>query len=98
MQTAKTGQLIVRQNDFTVDRNVSILVNMEFAPLPQLERCMELLRSVCEELEEQRIPSTRCIPTATSSRSTKDSAAIMSFSSSAGSACPGSAPFTASAC
>ncbi len=56
MQTAKTGQLIVRQNDFTVDRNVSILVNMEFAPLPQLERCMELLRSVCEELEEQRIP------------------------------------------
>ncbi|MBR5342984.1 MAG: DUF58 domain-containing protein [Oscillospiraceae bacterium] len=56
MQTAKTGQLTVRQNDFTVDRNVSILVNMESAPLPVLEHCMELLRSVCEELEEQHVP------------------------------------------
>lgn len=56
MQTAKTGQLTVRQNDFTVDRNVSILVNFESAPLPELERCMELVRSVCEELEEQRVP------------------------------------------
>lgn len=56
MQTAKTGQLTVRQNDFTVERNVSILVNMEAAPLPVLEKCMELLRSVCEQLEEQRVP------------------------------------------
>ena len=56
MQTAKTGRLTVRQNDYTVDRNVSILVNMESAPQPAMERCMELLRSVCEELEEQHIP------------------------------------------
>ena len=56
MQTAKTGALTVRQNDFTVDRNVSVLVNLESAPLPELERCMELLRSVCEELEAQHIP------------------------------------------
>jgi uncharacterized protein (DUF58 family) len=56
MQTAKTGQLTVRQNDFTVERNVSVLVNMESAPLPVLEHCMELLRSVCEELEAQRVP------------------------------------------
>ena len=56
MQTAKTGQLTVRQNDFTVERNVSVLVNMESAPLPVLEHCMELLRSVCEELEAQHIP------------------------------------------
>ena len=56
MQTAKNGQLTVRLNDYTVDRNVSILVNMESAPLPALERCMELLRSVCEQLEEQRVP------------------------------------------
>ena len=56
MQTAKTGQMIVRMNDYTVDRNVSILLNMESAPLPALEKCMELLRSVCEELEEQRVP------------------------------------------
>lgn len=56
MQTAKTGQLIVRLNDYTVDRNVNILLNMESAPLSALERCMELLRSVCEELEAQRVP------------------------------------------
>ena len=56
MQTAKSGQLTVRLNDYTVDRNVSILLNMESAPLPALERCMELLRSVCEALEAQRVP------------------------------------------
>ncbi len=56
MQTAKTGQLTVRQNDFIVDRNVSILVNMEAAPEAAQEHSLELLRSVCEELEAQRVP------------------------------------------
>ena len=56
MQTAKTGQLMVRQNDFIIDRNVSILVNIEKAPEPALEHSLELLRSVCEELEAQRVP------------------------------------------
>ncbi len=56
MQTAKAGRLIVRQNDFTVDRNVSIFLNMESAPLPELERCLELLRSVCEALEDEHVP------------------------------------------
>lgn len=56
MQTAKTGQLMVRQNDFIIDRNVSILLNMESAPASELERCLEILRSVCEELEAQRVP------------------------------------------
>ncbi len=56
MQTAKTGQLTVRQNDFIIDRNVSILLNMDSAPEAALERCLELLRTVCEELEAQRVP------------------------------------------
>ncbi|MGX8692312.1 MAG: hypothetical protein ACSW8E_00960 [Clostridia bacterium] len=56
MQTAKTGQLMVRLNDFIIDRNVSILVNMEDAPEEAQERSLELLRSVCEELEAQRVP------------------------------------------
>ncbi|MBR3475204.1 MAG: DUF58 domain-containing protein [Oscillospiraceae bacterium] len=57
MMTAKAGQLMVRQNDFIIDRNVSILLNMEEgAPKEELERCLELLRSVCEELEAQRVP------------------------------------------
>ena len=56
MQTAKTGQLTVRQNDFIIDRNASILFNIEKAPKAAQERSMELLRSVCEELETQHIP------------------------------------------
>ena len=56
MQTAKTGQLTVRQNDFIIDRNVSILFNTEPAPEPAREHSLELLRSVCEELEAQRVP------------------------------------------
>lgn len=56
MQTAKAGQLMVRQNDFIIDRNVSILLNMEAAPEAAQERCLELLRTVCEELEAQRVP------------------------------------------
>ena len=56
MQTAKAGQLMVRQNDFIIDRSVSILVNMESAPEPAMERSLELLRSVCEELEMQQVP------------------------------------------
>ena len=56
MQTAKTGQLMVRQNDFVIDRNVSILINLEDAPKAAQEHSLELLRSVCEELEAQHIP------------------------------------------
>ena len=55
MQTAKTGQLTVRQNDFIIDRNVAILVNMEAAPAAALEHSLEILRSVCEELDSQRV-------------------------------------------
>lgn len=56
LQTAKTGQLIVRRNDYTVDRNVTILVNMDAAPPPVMERCLETVRTVCELLEERKIP------------------------------------------
>jgi len=55
IQTAKTGELTVRQNDFIIDRNVAVLFNMESAPAAVLERCMEILRSICEDLETQRV-------------------------------------------
>ena len=54
-QTAKTGELTVRQNDFIIDRNVAVLVNLESAPAAALERSLEILRTVCEELETQRV-------------------------------------------
>ncbi len=56
VQTAKTGQLTVRQYDHTVDRNVTVVVNMEAAHPPVMERCLILTRSVCEELEARKIP------------------------------------------
>ncbi|MBQ5487810.1 MAG: DUF58 domain-containing protein [Clostridia bacterium] len=55
-QTAKTGRLMVRQNDYTTDRVVTILVNMYSSLRPQLENCLKLVRTVCEQLEEAKIP------------------------------------------
>lgn len=55
-QTAKTGRLMVRQNDYTTDRVVTILVNMYSSLRPQLENCLKLVRTVCEQLEESKIP------------------------------------------
>lgn len=56
LQSARTGTLTVRQNDFTVDRNVTVLVNMDAEAPRLMEHCMELLRQVSEALEAERIP------------------------------------------
>ena len=56
MQSAKTGHLMVRQQDYTVDRNVTVLVNMEASQPHISERCLSLTRSVCEQLENAKIP------------------------------------------
>ncbi|MBQ6292282.1 MAG: DUF58 domain-containing protein [Lachnospiraceae bacterium] len=55
-QTAKTGTLMVRQNDYTSDRVATVLVNMYSSLRPQLEECLKLVRTVCEQLEEAKIP------------------------------------------
>ena len=55
-QTAKAGRLMVRVNDYTSDRVVTILVNMYSSLRPQLENCLKLVRTVCEQLEEAKIP------------------------------------------
>ncbi len=56
MQSAKTGQLIVRQNDFTVEQKACVLVNMDPAPPDELEHRLELLRTICDDLEARHIP------------------------------------------
>lgn len=56
MQSAKAGRLMVRQQDYTVDRNVTVLVNMEASQPYISERCLSLTRSVCEQLEKAKIP------------------------------------------
>ena len=58
IQSAKTGKLMVKQNDFTLDTDVAIAVNLErnnASPM-DLERCLELTRTACEKLEEMKIP------------------------------------------
>ena len=55
-QTAKVGKLMVRQNDHTTDRVAVVLVNMEGSQRLLLESCLKLVRTVCEQLEEAKIP------------------------------------------
>ena len=58
LQTAKQGKLMVKINDYTIDVNVTVALNMEnyLSSGSQIEKCFELARSVCEELEDQKIP------------------------------------------
>ena len=41
---------------FTVDTNVAVVLHMENNCEPEMEDCLEILRTVCEELEAKRIP------------------------------------------
>ena len=58
IQSAKTGRLMVKQNDFTLDTDVAIAVNLERneASMADMERLFELVRTACEKLEEMKIP------------------------------------------
>lgn len=58
--TARTGQLTVKELDFTVDANVAVVVNMQDPQRRYMERCLELVRTVCETLEERKIPYSLC--------------------------------------
>ena len=55
-QTARLGKLQVKEYDYTVDANVTVLLNMDRGSEADLETCFQLTRSVCEELERRRIP------------------------------------------
>ncbi len=56
IQTAKTGKLTVRNFDHTVGQNVTLLVNMNSQDQKELEECLSLTRTVCEQLEADKIP------------------------------------------
>lgn len=58
LQSAKTGKLMVKQHDFTLDVNVAVVVNMstDSPRIKDVEQCFCLTRSVCEKLEEMKIP------------------------------------------
>ncbi len=56
-QTAKTGQLMVKNHDFTVDTDVAVVVNIEDLTNKRLiEHCLSLVRTVSDKLEENKIP------------------------------------------
>ena len=54
--TARAGQLMVKELDYTVDTNVAVVVNMQDPKRRYMERCLELVRTVCETLEDRKIP------------------------------------------
>lgn len=56
IRTAQTGSLQVKQYDYTAEHHVVVLLNTEGADEQQLEECLRLTRSVCEKLEQQKIP------------------------------------------
>lgn len=55
-RTAQAGSLQVKQYDYTAERHVVVLLNTEGADEQQLEECLRLTRSVCEKLEQRKIP------------------------------------------
>ena len=56
-QSAKSGTLIVRQNDFTADRNTVVFFNVQHTlPAEAKERSLELLRAVCDWMEDRSVP------------------------------------------
>lgn len=54
-QSAKTGGLMVRNNDYTVETRVAVVLNLACGSEEEKEKSLEILRTVCEELEENRI-------------------------------------------
>ncbi len=59
-QTARNGRLMVKNHDFTVDLDVAVLVDLEYCRKPVAERCLSLLRTVCDRLEAAQIPYAVC--------------------------------------
>ena len=55
-QSARAGQLLVKQYDYTVDVTATVLLNAEGGGRGQLEQCYRLTRTVCEALEAKGIP------------------------------------------
>lgn len=55
-RTAVTGALQVKQFDHTSEQTAVVLLNVRGAKRELLEECFRLTRSVCEQLEQKKIP------------------------------------------
>lgn len=56
IQTAKTGRIMVKKHDFTVDNDVAVFVDIEHTEPAVAERCFSLVRTACDMLEDLQIP------------------------------------------
>ncbi len=54
--SARAGRLMVKDSDYTVDVNVAVVLNMASGTVEEKEKSLEIVRTVCEQLEERRIP------------------------------------------
>ena len=54
--SAKVGKLMVKNSDYTVDANAAIVLNMDTGSTKEKEKSLEIVRSVCEQLEQKQIP------------------------------------------
>lgn len=59
-QSARSGQLMVKKYDYTLELTATVLLNIECDRTEgweeRLETCFSIARTVCETLEEKRIP------------------------------------------
>lgn len=53
--SAKVGKLMVKNSDYTVDANAAIVLNMASGNTKEKEKSFEIVRTVCEKLEEEQI-------------------------------------------
>ena len=54
--SAKVGRLMVKNSDYTVDANAAVVLNMASGTEEEKEKSFEIVRTVCEMLERERIP------------------------------------------
>lgn len=54
--SARAGKLMVKNCDHTAELNVAVVLNMASGAAAEKEKSMEIVRTVCEQLEKQRIP------------------------------------------
>ncbi len=54
--SARTGKLMVKNSDYTVDANAVVVLNMDHGSAEEKEKSFEIVRTVCERLEKEHIP------------------------------------------
>ena len=54
--SARKGKLVVKNYDYTVDVSVIVVLNLASGSAREKEKCLEITRTACEQLESKHIP------------------------------------------